>query len=151
MSRSRSTVPSGASAGSRTTPPSARLDDRVAAGQRGGRGQRSDPVPQVGDVVARAVEPVGQRRPAPPAQVRDRVGVAGEQAVRVGEHRPLADPGEQPVLALEQPETAARTRSRAWATRASSSATSGTTRLAASVGVEARTSATRSSSGVSTS
>ena len=40
-------------------------------------------------------------------------------------------------------------RRRSWATRSSSSATSGTTRLAASVGVEARTSATRSSSGVS--
>ena len=45
--------------------------------------------------------------------------------------------------------SAARARSRAWVSRARSSLTSGTIRLAASVGVEARKSATRSSSGVS--
>ena len=45
--------------------------------------------------------------------------------------------------------TASRPRSRIWSTRCASSATSGTTRLAASVGVEARRSATRSSSGLS--
>ncbi len=45
--------------------------------------------------------------------------------------------------------TSCRARSRRWSMRGVSSATSGTTSLAASVGVEARTSATRSSSGLS--
>ncbi len=45
--------------------------------------------------------------------------------------------------------TTRRARSRAWRTRCASSRTSGTTRLPASVGVEQRTSATRSTSGLS--
>ena len=64
---------------------------------------------------------------------------------------PRPQGGEPALLAVEPPRRARRSIARARPHPASSSATSGTTRLAASVGVEARTSATRSSSGVSTS
>ena len=75
-------------------------------------------------------------------------GALVEQAARVAEHRPGPQRVEAGLLA-GQP-AAERLRGAGRGRRvdeASSSATSGTTSLAASVGVEARTSATRSSSG----
>ena len=55
------------------------------------------------------------------------------------------------ISAVTNPVTRLSIRARACCTRASSSATSGTTRFAASVGVDARRSATSSSSGRSAS
>lgn len=65
------------------------------------------------------------------------------------EHRPGKGVRESPLLPVQQAAQRAQPRPWSWRTRSISSPTSGTTFFAASVGVEARRSATRSSSGES--
>ena len=125
------------------------LDDRVAAAQRGGRGQGQQPGPGVGDVVPGPVQPEAiARRPRPASAAtcswRRSISAAGLASAGPGGDR--AQPGRLPARA--GPPAPARPVAQP-AISASCSATSGTTRRAASVGVDARTSATRSSSGAS--
>ena len=124
-------------------------EHRVAAAQSGQRRQRPDPGQLVGQVVVAAVEPVTERATRP-------VGQGATSASRSSSPpRGSASTGREagPRAGGRSRSTRApmqrRPRSRSCSTRCASSATSGTTRLAASVGVDARTSATRSRIGES--
>ena len=126
------------------------LHDGVAAPQGGQRRHAPHPGQLVAEVVAGPVELVVQRAPGPVAQGVDLAGPVVETAAGVGQRRPGADRVERVLLAGQPGGQHLRGRGRAGGRPGRPPRpTSGTTSLAASVGVEARTSATRSSSGLS--
>ena len=87
-----------------------------------------------------AGQAAGQRHPGPLQQGVDPFGLPLHLPDRVGQRGPgPGSPASQAVSRSSQPVTHRRARSRSWATRANCSPTSGTSRLAASVGVDART------------
>ena len=132
--------------------PSAVAHDRVAAVEGGLRRQRPDPGADVVEIAAcgRRAAPAKRRRRARAQRLR----LVALRA-RAGSGRPaqpLGQAGHQLALAVERGAgRIARARVRSSATARSSSARSGTIRFAASVGVDAARSATRSSNGRSVS
>ena len=124
------------------------LQHGVAALQGRQRGERPGAGALVGDVVAGPVEARGRRRAGPGPSSSSTSSARSSSRLRGSPSAGRLRSASRPACSrASQPCSTRRSRARAVSTRRSSSATSGTTSLAASVGVEARTSATRSSSG----